>query len=69
MGLFQPGCPLIAAPTLQSRVHFIGFICESTFAAGEIKQRVFYCCNPALFPDEAAAKAVMARWPLRRNAP
>lgn len=69
MGLFQPDCPQMAAPTLQSRVHFIGFVCESSFAAGEIKQRVFYCCNTALFADEGAAKAVMARWPLRRNAP
>lgn len=69
MGLFQPGCPLLAAPTLQSRVHFIGFVCESTFVAGEIKQRVFYCCNPALFENEDAAKAAMARWSLRRNAP
>jgi hypothetical protein len=69
MGLFQPDCPLLAAPTLQSRVHFVGFVCESTFAAGEIKQRAFYCCNPALFSDEHAAKAAMSHWPLRRNAP
>jgi hypothetical protein len=65
MGLFQPGCPLRAAPTLQRRVHFIGFVCERTFAAGEIKRRVFYCCNPALL-NEDAAKAAMARWPLRQ---
>lgn len=68
MGLFEPGCPQRAAPTLQSRVHCIGFVCESTFAADEIKQRVFNCCNPALFADEDGAGATMARWPLRRNA-
>jgi hypothetical protein len=69
MGLFQPGCPLDVASTLRRRVHFIGFVCEKTFAAGEIKQRVFYCCNPTLLENEDAAKAALARWPLWRNAP
>lgn len=69
MGLFQTGCPLLAASTLQSRVHFIGFVCENTFGPGEIRQRVAYCCNPTLFESEDAAKTTMARWPLRGNAP
>jgi hypothetical protein len=69
MGLFQPGCPLIAAPTLQSRLHLIGFVCEGSFAEGEIKQRAFYCCNSALFANEDDARAAISRWPLQRSAP
>jgi hypothetical protein len=67
MGLFQPGCPLQAAPTLQARVHFIGFVCERTFLPGEIKQQVYYVCNPGFFADEEAARSAMTRWPLRPN--
>jgi hypothetical protein len=33
-----------------------------------IKQNAFYCCNAKLFTDEEAAKATIARWPLRRTA-
>jgi hypothetical protein len=65
-GLFQPSCPLLAAPTVQERIHFIGFICERTFGENEIQERTFYCCNPALFENEAAARAAMERWPLKR---
>lgn len=67
-GLFQPSCPLGAAATLQARVHFIGFVCERTFQPDEIKQNAFYCCNPALFDNEEAARIAMEQWPLRRTA-
>jgi hypothetical protein len=66
-GLFQPSCPLTAAATFQARIHFIGFVCERTFRRDEIRQRAFYCCNPALLSDEAA-HAAMERWPLRCSA-
>lgn len=67
-GLFEPGCPLQAAPTAQARLHIIGFVCERSFAPAEIKEKSFYCCNPALFENEEAARAAMAGWPLRRSA-
>jgi hypothetical protein len=64
-GLFEPECPLSAAPTLQARLHVIGFICERNFTEGEISARSIYRCNPSLFEDEAAAIGTMSRWPLR----
>lgn len=66
MGLFEVGCPLPASRIVQERLHVIGFICERDFAAGEIKEQTFYCCNPALFKNEQAARAAMSSWPLRR---
>lgn len=66
-GLFQDGCPLEAAATVRERVHVIGFVCERNFRAGEITERAQYCCNPALFKDEAAARLVMDQWPLKRS--
>jgi hypothetical protein len=67
-GIFQPDCPIRAAPTVQRRVHFIGFVCESSFTAREIAEKSFYCCNPALFPDEQTARQIMSSWPLKRHA-
>jgi hypothetical protein len=67
MGLFQSDCPLRAAPTLQARVHFVGFVCERTFLPGEIKQQVYYASNPVVFADEDAAKSAIMRWPLRSD--
>ena len=64
-GLFEPECPLSAAPTLRARLHVIGFICERTFTEREIGDGTVYRCNPSLFDDVAAANAIMSRWPLR----
>lgn len=67
-GLFEPGCPLSAAATIQARLHILAFVCEKNFTPGELKNCAFYCCNPALFPNEEAARTGMASWPLRRTA-
>jgi hypothetical protein len=65
-GLFERECPLLAASTLQTRLHVLDFICERTFAAREIGDCAVYLCNPWLFDDdEATARAIMSRWPLR----
>jgi hypothetical protein len=64
-GLFEPECPLSAAPTLQRRLHVLGFICERTFATREIGDCAVYLCNPRLVDDDATARAIMSRWPLR----
>jgi len=66
-GLFEPNCPLTASPTMRERVHFIGFVCERTFATGEIWEQSFYCCNPALVETEQKALSVMSSWPLQRT--
>jgi hypothetical protein len=66
-GLFEQNCPLLASRVVQQRLHAIGFVCERTFAAGEIKERSFYRCNPALFKNEEEALIVMSHWPLRRT--
>ncbi len=68
LGLFEQNCPLRASSVIQERLHVIGFVCERTFVAGEIKERSFYCCNPALFENEEKALIVMSHWPLRRTA-
>ncbi len=55
-GLFQPACPLPAAPVGQQRLHVVGFVCEKNFGRNEITQQSIYFCNPALFETELAAK-------------
>jgi len=65
-GLFEQDCPLLASRIIQERLHVIGFVCERTFEPGEIKERAFYCCNPALFENEEKVRTVMSHWPLIR---
>ena len=65
-GLLEKDCPLIASRIIQERLHIIGFICEHTFVAGEIKERAFYCCNPALLKSEEMVQTVLSHWPLIR---
>ena len=67
MGLFEEGCPLQAASTMQARIHLIGFICERVFTSCEINDRTFLFCNPRLFENEEAALATLSHWPLRRR--
>lgn len=64
LGLFDPNCPLVASRVIQERLHFIGFVCERTFETGEIKERAFYCCNPALFGNKEQVWMVISHWPL-----
>lgn len=47
-GLFEPRCPIAAAKTFQERINFVGFICETTFEAGEIFKQSFFVQNPHL---------------------
>lgn len=63
-GLFEPRCPGRASATVRERVHILGFVCEETFAAGEIAERAIYVKNPALTSDAETARAVAA-WPLQ----
>jgi hypothetical protein len=68
LGLFEQNCPLRASSVIQERLHVIGFVCERTFEAGEIKKQAFYFCNPALFENEEQVRIVMSHWPLIRKA-
>ncbi|MGO8763092.1 MAG: hypothetical protein ACLP2P_16250 [Desulfobaccales bacterium] len=67
-GLFEQSCPLPASRVIQERLHIIGFVCERTFEEGEIKERAFYCGNPAMFENEEKERIVISNWPLIRKA-
>jgi hypothetical protein len=66
-GLFEAACPLEAAATVQARVHFIFFVCERTFAPGEIAAKAFAVGNTELLGGAEKAKAAFRTWPLRRS--
>ena len=55
-GLFEKACPLRAAPFIQERIHFLGFICERYFCAGEISNRAYYLPNLHLLSNDEARK-------------
>ena len=66
LGLLERGCPLASATFVRERLHVIAFICEKDFNLGELRERTFMLCNPALFESEGAAREAIATWPLRR---
>jgi hypothetical protein len=55
-GLFEDSCPLRAAPFIQERIHFLGFVCERNFYAGEISNRAYYLPNPYLLSNDEARR-------------
>lgn len=63
-GLFEPGCPGRASPTVRERIHVIGFVCEKTFERLEIGRAAFYAFNPSLVDDTVCA--AWESWPLRQ---
>lgn len=52
------------APRFREVVHFIGFILESEYKAGEISRVAHYCWNPHLFGDRHSAGNVLRSFPL-----
>jgi hypothetical protein len=63
-GLFERSCPLGASATMIERVHVIGFVCERTFAPGEISKESHFCCNPSLVDGQETLVNAILRWPL-----
>ena len=62
-GLYEGGNPLKAAPFIQQRIHFLGFVREHEFTEGEIQNEALYFPNPHLFSSEADAKAALETLP------
>ena len=52
---------------MRERVHFIGFVDEEDYVAGEIPRVPHFIGNPNLFGDEDEAMAAFAAWPLQRS--
>lgn len=65
-GLFEKECPLRAAPFIQERVHFLGFICEREFCTGEISNRAYYLPNPHLLSNDEA-REIYETFPLKEK--
>ena len=64
-GAFSKETKLRGAAQVRERVHFLGFVCERTYQAGEFAGATQFIANPQLFADGAAARAAMATWPLQ----
>lgn len=65
IGLFEAGNPLPSAKYIQERVHFIDFVCERKYEAGEIPKRTVWAANPFLFMyDKMKAREVRITHPL-----
>jgi hypothetical protein len=64
-GLFEHDNPLKAARSVQERIHFIGFVRESEYRDGEIRDKAYLCPNPHLFSDNAAIQAAYKTFPLK----
>lgn len=65
-GLFEDNCPLRAAPYIQDRIHFLGFICERDYCEGEMTNKGLYLPNPHLLPNDEA-KRIYDSYPLRQE--
>jgi hypothetical protein len=65
-GLFQPANPLRGAPVIQERVHFLGFVTEKSYKAGEISKVMRPFANPHLLGDEQEASHAWKTNPLRQ---
>ncbi len=65
-GAFEPDHPYPRARHLRERVHFISFVAEKKFEAGEIPSRLYTEPNPNIFPNTGTAFAFFQGFPLRK---
>ncbi len=65
-GLFEKDNQLRAAPYVQERIHFLGFVRENEYRQGEIPEIAYYFANPELFPSETEARSAFESFPLAR---
>lgn len=63
-GLFESNNVREAPILLQERVHFLGFVCEESFADEELFGRIEYYANPHLFRSMSAKNEALASFPL-----
>jgi hypothetical protein len=66
-GLFEKSNPLRAAPFVQERIHFLGFVREREYTDGEIASTAYYLANPHRLSSEAEARAVFETHPLQNR--
>ena len=63
-GLFEKTCPLKAAPLIQKRIHFLGFVSEQEYKEKEIACRSYYMPNSQLMTD-IEARIIFDEFPLK----
>lgn len=63
-GIFEVGNPLRASKTLQERIHFIGFVNESTFGHGKFIEQTYFLANPNLFESQESADIAFSSFPV-----
>ena len=64
-GVFSPETTLRGAVEARARIHFIGFVTEKDYGAGEFAAAIQFIANPKLFSGADEAKAVLLAWPLQ----
>ena len=64
-GVFSENTLMKGAAEARTRVHFIGFVHEKTFQAGEICTAIDFVGNPYLFRGVTQVKEALATWPLQ----
>jgi hypothetical protein len=65
-GLFEKSNPLKAAPFIQERIHFLGFVCEKEYREGEIGDVGYYLANPHFFSNDEI-KELAPSFPLKKH--
>lgn len=63
-GVFSPKTKLKGAAEARERLHFIGFVNEQSYEAGEIGAAIQFIANPRLFKTADEARAALSGWPL-----
>ena len=64
-GVFDARTKVAGAEFIRERVHFIGFVNEEAYDAGDFGSAVQFIANPHLFASAKEVHAAMATWPLQ----
>jgi hypothetical protein len=64
-GVFSKATNLRGAAECRARVHFLGFVHERAYRAGEFAGATQFIANPSLFAGVPEARAAIATWPLQ----
>jgi len=63
-GLFEPRNPIPGARYFRERIHFVGFVAEQRFEAGEIPRELLLVNNMNLFSDRDQLRRAVEAFPL-----
>jgi hypothetical protein len=64
-GVFSVETTLRGAVQCRDRVHFLGFVNETTYEPGGFAAATQFIANPHLFANVEAMRTAIATWPLR----